>query len=151
MEGFEILYWHWIVLGLLLIGLEIVLPTFMTLWFGLGAILIGVVLFLFPDLPLAWQLLIWLLDSSLLVYAWFRFIQPQMKDKTKAGMGRESLIGETGIVIRVPQDGRRGMLRFPTPIVGDDEWEIICESNLAEGDRVIVIELSGNALVVNKK
>ena len=151
MEGFEILYWHWIVFGLLLIGLEIVLPTFMTLWFGLGAIFIGVVFFLFPDLPLAWQLLIWLLDSSLLVYVWFRFIQPQMKDKTKAGMGRESLIGETGIVIRVPQDGRRGMLRFPTPIMGDDEWEIICETCLAEGDRVIVIELSGNALVVNKK
>lgn len=151
MEGFVILYWHWIVLGILLIGLEIVLPTFMTLWFGIGAIFIGVVLFLFPDLPLAWQLLIWLLDSSALVFLWFKYIQPQMKDKTKAGMGRESLIGETGIVIRAPQDARRGMLRFPTPIMGDDEWEIICESELAEGDRVIVIELSGNALVVNKK
>lgn len=151
MEGFAIFYWHWIVLGLLLIGLEIVLPTFMTLWFGIGAIFIGVVLFAFPDLPLAWQLLIWLLDSSLLVYVWFRFVQPQMKDKTKAGMGRESLIGETGIVIRAPQDGRRGMLRFPTPIMGDDEWEILCETDLAEGDRVMVIELSGNALVVNKK
>lgn len=151
MEGFDILYWHWIVLGILLIGLEIVLPTFMTLWFGIGAIFIGVVLFLFPDLPLAWQLLIWLLDSSALVFLWFKYIQPQMKDRTKAGMGRESLIGETGIVIRVPQDGRRGMLRFPTPILGDDEWEIYCESPLEEGDRVIVIELSGNALVVNKK
>lgn len=151
MEGFDILYWHWIVLGILLIGLEIVLPTFMTLWFGIGAIFIGVVLFLFPDLPLAWQLLIWLLDSSALVFLWFKYIQPQMKDRTKAGMGRESLIGETGMIIRAPQEGRRGMLRFPTPIMGDDEWEIICETELAEGDRVIVIELSGNALVVNKK
>ncbi len=151
MEGFDILYWHWIVLGILLIGLEIVLPTFMTLWFGIGAIFIGVVLFLFPDLPLAWQLLIWLLDSSALVFLWFKYIQPQMKDHTKAGMGRESLIGETGMIIRAPQEGRRGMLRFPTPIMGDDEWEIICETELAEGDRVIVIELSGNALVVNKK
>lgn len=151
MEGFQILYWHWVVFGLALIGLEIFLPTFMSLWFGIGAIFVGALLFIFPDMSLSWQLFIWLLDSSALVFAWFKFIQPKMKDKTKAGMGREALIGETGMVIRVPQDEMRGRLRFPTPIMGDDEWEIICDDDLAEGDRVIVIELSGNALVVKKK
>lgn len=151
MEGFEILYWYWIVFGLILIGLEMFLPTFMTLWFGVGALFVGALLFLFPDLSLAWQLFIWALDSSVLVLVWFKYIQPQIKDRTKAGMGREALIGETGIVIKPPQDGRRGQLRFPTPIMGDDEWEIICSTPLQEGDRVIVSELSGNALVVEKK
>lgn len=151
MEGFEILYWHWVLFGIILIGLEMVLPTFMTLWFGLGALLVGGVLFVWPDLSYSWQLFIWLVDSSLMVFIWFKFIQPQMKDRTKAGMGREAIIGETGIVIKVPRDDQRGRLRFPTPILGDDEWDIICQADLAEGDRVIVVELSGNALVVNKK
>lgn len=151
MENFEVLYWHWILLGFLLIGLEIVLPTFMTLWFGLGALFVGGVLFIWPELSITWQLFIWLMDSALLVLVWFKFIQPQMKDRTKAGMGRESLIGETGIVIKIPRDEQRGRLRFPTPILGNDEWDIICHSELDEGDRVIVVELSGNALVVKRK
>lgn len=151
MESFQILYWYWVLFGLLLIGLEMVLPTFLTLWFGVGALLVGAVLFIWPDLSLSWQLGIWLVDSTIMVLVWFKFIQPQMKDRTKAGMGREALLGETGIVITVPRDEKRGRLRFPTPILGDDEWEIICQDEINEGDRVIVIELSGNALVVNKK
>ncbi|MCG8670738.1 MAG: NfeD family protein [Pseudomonadales bacterium] len=151
MESFQILYWHWVLFGLLLIGLEMVLPTFLTLWFGLGALLVGAVLFIWPEMSLAWQLGIWLVDSAIMVFVWFKFIQPQMKDRTKAGMGREALLGETGIVITVPREEKKGRLRFPTPILGDDEWEIICQEEIAEGDRVIVIELSGNALVVSKK
>ena len=151
MEGVEILYWYWIVFGLILVGLEMFLPTFLTLWFGIGAIFVGALLFLFPELSLTWQLFIWLVDSCVLVFAWFKFIQPKIKDQTKAGMGREALIGQTGIVIKVPQDDIRGRLRFSTPVVGDDEWDIICESELQEGDRVMVVELSGNALVVSRK
>lgn len=151
MENLEVLYWHWILLGILLIGIEMFLPTFMTMWFGLGALLVGGVLFLFPDLSFSLQLFIWLIGSSILVFFWFKFVQPKLKDKTKAGMGRESLIGETGIVIKIPRDEKKGLLRFPTPILGDDEWEIICATPIEEGDRVVVIELSGNALVVNKK
>ena len=151
MESFQILYWHWVLLGLCLIGLEMVLPTFLTLWFGLGALLVGAVLLIWPDMSLSWQLFLWLLDSSIMVVVWFKFIQPQMKDRTKAGMGREALLGETGIVIKAPHEEQRGRLRFPTPILGDDEWEIICHEDITEGDRVMVIELSGNALVVNKK
>jgi hypothetical protein len=37
------------------------------------------------------------------------------------------------------------------PILGADEWDIICEQDIKLGDRVVVVDVSGNTLVVNKK
>ena len=55
MMGMEIEYWHWLVLGMLLIGFEIFIPSFTVLWFGLGALLVALMLLLFPGLALGWQ------------------------------------------------------------------------------------------------
>jgi len=42
------------------------------------------------------------------------------------------------------------MLRFPAPLLGSDEWLIISQDDLTAGDRVSVIDLSGNSLIVKK-
>ena len=33
----NILWWHWIVLGIILVLMELVVPSFTIFWFGLGA------------------------------------------------------------------------------------------------------------------
>lgn len=43
MGGFSLLWWHWFVIGLLLIGLEILVPGVFLLWIGLGALAAGAV------------------------------------------------------------------------------------------------------------
>lgn len=146
-----LLYWHWIVFGLILIGVEIFLPSFMALWFGVGAIITGLVLWLIPEMSLAWQLCIWGLTSAVFTVSWFRFVKPKMTDRTKAGMGLETLLGETGMVVKVPVGDQRGQVRFSRPLLGNEEWDILCAEPLEMGDRVAVVELSGNALVVQKR
>ncbi|MEE2732846.1 NfeD family protein [Ketobacter sp.] len=148
--GFEVLYWHWVVLGVLLMLSEIMLTTFFVLWFGIAAVLMGGVLFVAPGLDLTWQILIWTLLSSVLAFFWFKYLKPLSIDKTKAGLSREAIVGEVGQVISVPQDGKRGRLRFPAPILGADEWLIMSQDALAEGDRVRVKDVSGNSLIVEK-
>jgi membrane protein implicated in regulation of membrane protease activity len=74
-----------------------------------------------------------------------------MTDRTKAGISREAVIGESGRVIRVPQESRRGVVRFATPLLGADEWPFICEQTVASGDRVFVKDVSGNTLIVEKR
>jgi len=147
---FEIVYWHWVVLGVLLMLSEIVLTTFFILWFGIAAVLMGGVLFVMPGLDLTWQILVWTILSSVLAFFWFKYLKPLSIDKTKAGLSREAIVGEVGQVIRVPRDGKRGTLRFPAPILGADEWLIISQDDLAEGDRVRVKDVSGNSLIVEK-
>ena len=74
-----------------------------------------------------------------------------MVDRTKAGISREAILGETGQVIRIPERENRGIVRFTTPLLGADEWPFICEQKIAIGDRVIVKDISGNTLIVMKQ
>lgn len=147
---YEILYWHWIVFGVVLMLSEIVLVTFFILWFGVAAIAIGGLLFIFPEFSLSWQILLWTILSSILAWAWFKYLKPLSVDKTMAGLSREAIVGEIGQVLVVPSDGKRGKLRFPAPILGADEWLILSRDELEIGDRVSVSDVSGNSLIVKK-
>ncbi|MBV1788726.1 NfeD family protein [Marinobacterium sp. D7] len=148
---FAIQYWHWIVFGMLLILAELVVPSFTIFWFGLGAFIIAALLALSVEISLSWQLLIWALSSTAFTLLWFQFFRPLMRDHTKAGIAREAIRGESGQVIRAPEEGQRGIVRFSTPLLGDDEWEFICSEPVSLGDRVFVLELSGNTLIVEKR
>jgi len=148
--AFEILPWHWIVFGIALMISEIFLATFFILWFGAAAVAVGVVLYVVPNLSLSWQILLWTIVSSVLAYAWFKFLKPLSIDRTKAGLSKEAIMGEVGQVLVVPTGDKRGKLRFPAPILGADEWIIISTDNLALGDRVSVVDVSGNSLIVAK-
>jgi membrane protein implicated in regulation of membrane protease activity len=73
-----------------------------------------------------------------------------MVDKTMAGIAREAAIGESGKVVKVPTEGSRGIVRFTTPLLGDDEWDFISEGDVELGDRVHIKDISGNTLIVVK-
>lgn len=148
---FTLLYWHWIAFGMLLIMAELFIPSFTILWFGLGAILVGLILLIAPNLSVNWQLFLWAISSIAFTFVWFRFLKPRMSDKTKAGLSREAVLGESGQVIRTPIEGERGIVRFSTPLLSSDEWPFICEQDVAAGDRVFVKDVSGNTLIVEKK
>jgi len=144
------LYWHWIVIGIVLMLAEIFLGSFFIFWFGAAAVVIGLALLIFPGLPMAAQIVGWSLLSTAFAVGWFRFLKPLSIDKTKAGLSRETLLGESGQVLSAPNGEKRGMVRFPAPVLGSDEWLIISQDQLAVGDRVSVIDVSGNSLIVKK-
>ena len=50
----EIEFWHWWVLALLLIGIEIFAPGFIFIWLAAAAGVVGVLLLVMPGL--SWQL-----------------------------------------------------------------------------------------------
>jgi hypothetical protein len=144
-------YWHWLVFGMLLAGFEIFVPSFTALWFGLGAIVVGLLMLLFPGLPLFWQVLIWTLASAAFTGGWVYHSKYRSPNRTKAGLSREAIVGETALVIIAPEGERRGMLRFATPKLGSEEWEFICDQPVVVGDRVGVKDVSGNTLIVGKR
>lgn len=146
----EILYWHWVLLGIALCIAEMFLTSFTLLWFGLGALIVGVLVWLVPQLELTVQLLIWAITSCGFAIFWFKYFKPRMVDKTFAGLARDAAIGESGQVIKAPLAGGRGVVRFTTPVLGSDEWEFICDDTVATGDRVFIKEFSGNTLIVVK-
>ena len=147
--SFELLYWHWLVFGMLLVAAEIFIPSFTILWFGLGALVVGL-LMLVLELNFPAQILIWTVSSVAFTVLWFKYFKPKMIDRTSAGISRDAAIGQAGQVIKVPTEHSRGQVRFTTPVLGDDEWDFICDAEVALGDRVHIKEISGNTLIVVK-
>lgn len=150
MDDFQMLYWYWLVFGMILILLELAVPSFTMLWFGLGALVVGVLLLLVPGISLTAQILIWIIASSAFVLFWFKVLKPRMTDRTKAGISREAVLGETAMVTRVPEGDRRGEMRFAVPMLGSDTWPFICVDEVVVGERVMVQDVSGNAMMVKK-
>lgn len=148
----NIAYWHWLVFGLSLALLEIILFSFVVLCFGLGAIIVGLLLWVSP-FSVTLQLTIWIVLSSFIVFAWFKWIPPYLKNNTFLSLARKSMIGKVGTVIECNSiDGEgQGTLRFPAPILGNDEWQFICKDVIVVGDRVSVREFSKETLIVSAK
>jgi hypothetical protein len=149
--GLQPEYWHWLVFGMILVMAELAIPSFTIFWFGLAGLLVGIILFLVPAVGFTWQLFIWAMGSCVMTLLWFKFLKPLMADRTKAGISREAIVGESGQVIRAPADKQRGTVRFTTPILGAEEWPFICDSEVRIGDRVVVTDISGNTLIVAKR
>jgi membrane protein implicated in regulation of membrane protease activity len=135
---------------LLMLG-ELFIPSFTLFWFGLAALLLGAILYFLPDLSLPSQLICWTVGSIVFTALWFKYFKPTMIDRTKAGISREAVTGQTGIVVKPPQDDLRGIVRFALPLLGNDEWEFIATETCQVGDRVEVTDVSGNTLVVRRK
>ena len=146
-----LLWWHWLAFGLVLVGLELVVPSFTIVWFGLGACLVGLILLAAPGTPLALQLLVWAGASCACTWFWFRYFKPKMADRTTAGMSREAIVGETGMILRgVATHLERGRIRFAVPVLGAEEWDCISRDVLRAGDYARVTGIEGHVLTVEK-
>lgn len=143
----HIAYWHWMVLGLLLVSSEIFVPSFVMLWFGASAVAVGLVIAVVP-LGFVWQLLLWGLLSALDLFIWFKYVHPKMKNKSLAGMAREQVVGQQGMVINKGSKFGHGIMRFSVPMLGSEEWAFICNDPIEVGDKLLVEDLSGNKLIV---
>ena len=145
----QMLYWHWLVLGLLLVVGEIFIPSFTILWFGLGALVVGLVELLIP-MSLSVQILLWTVSSVVFTLVWFKIIKVKMAQGNRGEDARNDAIGASGLVTKLPTQSTQGRIRFSTPVMDSDEWEFSCESVVELGDRLHIKEVSGDFLVVTK-
>ncbi|CAG0953966.1 MAG: NfeD family protein [Rhodocyclales bacterium] len=142
-------WWHWAVLGIGLIIAELAVPAFFIVWFGLGALLVSVVVLVAPSLGLTAQLLTWTVASVAMVVIWFRIFKPGMH-KTRIGMSDSNIVGEVGMLTRDVEPYQKGQVRFQKPLVGSESWECISDEVIKSGERVKVLGIEGSFLKVGK-
>jgi membrane protein implicated in regulation of membrane protease activity len=136
--------WAWIVLGILLIGVELVAPGAFFLWLGLAAIATGLI---DAVLDLSWQasaLLFALLCVAAVVLG--RFVtRSRTQDEPQAEMLNrrgQSLIGRV-FTLEAPIKGGEGRIR-----VDDSSWRVTGADRFA-GAKVRVVRIEGSTLVVD--
>ena len=147
---FQPQYWHWLIFGMLLMASEIFIPSFTIFWFGAAAVIIGLLAWISIEPGFEWQLLIWMMVSIAFAVAWFKWIKPLSVDRTMAGLSREAVIGERGMLTKTPsEEGGLGECRFPVPLLGSDTWRCSLMAPVKAGDPVIVKNILGNTLQVS--
>ena len=142
-------WWHWEIAGIALVLLELAVPAFFVIWFGFGAMLVGLVLLLAPGLALSAQIGVWVLASVAMTVLWFRVFK-RSQHKTLVGTAAGEVIGEIGLLVSAVAPFERGKVRFQRPVLGAEEWACVAESAIAAGERVRVVSVEGSYVKVAK-
>jgi inner membrane protein len=136
--------WTWWVLGLVLLGLEILVPGNVFVWFGVAALLTGV-LALFTELGWQVELIVFVVLALVLVVAGRRLFarttqpgeQPFLNDRA------HRLVGSSYMLSAPIVDGH-GQVK-----VDDTNWRVV-GPDLPSGTLVKVVDADGAVLKVEK-
>ncbi|WEN40536.1 hypothetical protein CKCBHOJB_00062 [Thauera sp. GDN1] len=142
-------WWHWEIAGLALVLLELAVPAFFVIWFGFGAMLVGLALLVAPGMALSAQIGLWVLASVAMVVLWFRVFK-RSQHKTLVGTAAGEVIGEIGLLVSAVAPFERGKVRFQRPVLGAEEWACVAEAAIAAGERVRVVSVEGSYVKVAK-
>ena len=142
-------WWHWIIGGIALVLLELAIPSFFVFWFGLGALLVGLLLLVAPGFPLAGQILLWAIASATMTVLWFR-VSSRFRNKTQIGTAEGDIIGEIGLLVDDTAPFKRGKVRFQRPVLGAEEWPCTSDADITIGTRVKLVSVEGSFLKVTR-
>ena len=142
----NLLWWHWIVLGIFLLTMEIFTGTFMLLGLGISAVIVGIIDIVYP-LSTEMELTIWMILSILSVIIWFKY----MKDTSIERSGQSNYSLETlGMVEERISPNGRGVVHFDTPVLGNSIWKATSKEDIEQNSRVKIVELKEQLIVVVK-
>lgn len=137
-------YWHWWVLGVLLLILEIISPAVFFLWMGISAGVVGLLLLIVPGMAWELQVVLFAAFSVASVMLWRRYLNkhPIESDQPKLNRRGEQYIGRT-FTLEEPIVNGQGKIK-----VDDSIWKISGE-DCPQGTKVQVNDVNGVVLKVN--
>jgi membrane protein implicated in regulation of membrane protease activity len=140
----ELEYWHWLLLGVVLLILEVFSPGVFFMWLGLAAGLTGVALLLEPGLGWETQLLLFGVAGVVLALLGHRLVSRRSTPSDEPHLNRrgEQYVGRV-FTLDAAIVNNQGKVR-----VDDSTWKIRGEDCPA-GTRVRVIGVDGVVLLVD--
>jgi membrane protein implicated in regulation of membrane protease activity len=134
--------WIWLTAGLVLAGLEMLIPGVYLIWLGMAAIVTGV-LTLALDVSPTIQFIDFVFLSLIIAFSAKRILGERPIESSDPLMNRRGarLVGETAPVVQAIEHGS-GRIK-----IGDGEW-IAHGPNVAAGERVRIIGTDGAILLV---
>ncbi len=139
-----VLWWHWIVLGIALLILDMSLNTFFILGLGVAAIAVGI-LDVFMQTTFTAELSIWMILSILVIAAWFKWFR--QNPVTESGQSNYRL-DTLGTVIENIQPHSRGKVTFDTPVLGNTSWHATSKIDIDKNTRVKIVQINGQLIEV---
>lgn len=139
-------FWHWLVLGLLLVIAEIFIFGAVLIWLGVAALIVGVLVFFIPALIWIPSLLVWSVLSVALIGAFhlYRKNNPAKVMAPTINRRGEQYVGRHFTLTKDIVNGT-GELH-----VDDTRWKIVSDHDLPAGSKVKVLAVEGTSLRVEE-
>ncbi len=122
--------------------------TFDILWFGIAAICVAVMMWIFPTTPHAIQYTIFAALSLTSLAIW-RLYYKKTETHSRVGQSQGLEIGRIGTVIEACSPHQNGKILFSQGLMGAREWTAVSNEELAVGTEAKVVAVEGNALRIN--
>jgi len=141
----QVSFWHWLVLAVALMILEVFAPGAFFLWLGISAAAVGGIVYMVPDLGWENQLLVFSVLSVVSIIVWRKFFKTTPEDTDQPSLNRRGhqYIGRVFTLDEAIHNGT-GKIR-----VDDSTWKVRGEDS-PEGTQVEVTGLDGTVLLVKR-
>lgn len=138
--------WYWLIAGTLLIICEALLPGFLLLWVGCGAIAVGVMVFLWPAAPFALQLVMLAVFMLVAVLLGIKF-QHNSKKAKNPNLINAGLASYIGRKVNITEDFIAGTGRLR---LDDSYYTATSSDTIQAGDNVSIIDIQNGVFHVAK-
>ena len=90
-------FWHWWIIGIILIILELFAPGAFFLWMGIAAGLVGLILVIAPEMTWQYQFIVFAVVSVVSIVVWRNYLNkhPTETDRPTLNMRGEQYVGRT--------------------------------------------------------
>ncbi len=134
-------FWHWLVLGLALIIIELFAWSTFFLWMGMSAVVVGILLYLSPNMSWETQLLIFSFLSIVTIYLAKKFLKVETID-TQLNERASRHVGNIYTVAELDNNGAKVK-------VGDSLW-LAKGCDMVIGQQVKVVGTDSTTLIVEE-
>ncbi len=135
----------WLLIALVLGGLEILTLSFFLLWPALAALVVSLLTLLFPEMAWGWQIVIFALIAVALLIPGRRWLKRSKVFENEHIINDRGtqLVGRLGNIV----SGKDGIYRVK---LGDTEWSARGEKSLAKNEQVRVNGVDGITLLIER-
>ena len=136
-------FWHWWIVAVVLVIIEMLAPTFFALWLAVAAFITGVALFLIPDMQWEYQVFLFAVLTVLSIIAWRYYYSknPITTDEPLLNRRGEQYVGRV-ITLKDPIVDGQGKVK-----VDDSTWKVEGEDCPA-GTKIKIISLNNVVFIV---
>lgn len=140
-------YYNWLILAAVLLIIEVATFTLLFFWLALAAVFMVAVSFVFPQLGLSIQLLLYAVATLLSVVLWHKAFKKKQDSMGDARMNNRTAryIGRTATLVEPIVNGY-GKIQ-----IEDSLWRVKCNDDLPVDTQVEIIGADGVLLEVRAK
>ena len=140
--------WLWFAVAIGFLVLELITTQFISIWFAVSALITGIIKVIANDLPMTWQIVIFVVLSAILVAASRPLVKKYLKKGDEAKTNMDLNIGKKVIVTETINNiEEKGLVKLNGIIwtARSDDDSIIEQDSL-----VTIKQFEGNKIIVSR-